>query len=233
MASESSSFFRYPRTVHITGSEVVDDDESVSPAELLAFAGKNYKLILQEKVDGANVSVHFEQEWEPIIQKRSGLIGTGEKTQYDVFRTWVYERLDDLFSLLGTDLVMYGEWMWTQHAIVYDALPSFFIAFDLYSKSTKAFLSSAQVTERLRGKVETVPVLHSAAWPLSKGQTLDGLIKKLLTTSRFGTQTAEGIYIRIEDEEKVIYRSKYRRRSFTSGRTDFGKVDRRNTLKKP
>lgn len=31
---------------------------------------------------GANVGVHFDREWEPIIQKRGGIIGFGEKPQY-------------------------------------------------------------------------------------------------------------------------------------------------------
>ena len=61
---------------------VVDDDEVV-PLSILS--GKY--VTIQEKVDGANVSVHFEQEWQPICQKRSGIINTGERPQYDVFRS--------------------------------------------------------------------------------------------------------------------------------------------------
>lgn len=37
-------------------------------------------------MDGANVGIHFEEEWEPIMQKRSDLIQTKEKSQYDVFK---------------------------------------------------------------------------------------------------------------------------------------------------
>lgn len=39
--------------------------------------------------------------------------------------------------------------------------------------------------------------------------------------SRFGAEIQEGLYIRFEDDDKVIDRYKIRRATFTSGRTDF------------
>jgi hypothetical protein len=60
---------------------VVDDDE-VIPVSLL----RNKYVVIQEKVDGANVSVHFHQQWKPVVQKRSGIVANNEKPQYDVFR---------------------------------------------------------------------------------------------------------------------------------------------------
>ncbi len=62
-----------------------------------------------KKVDGANVGVHFEEEWNPIIQKRSGVLETSEKDQYNVFRNWVFEHLEDLWQILKTDYVLFGE----------------------------------------------------------------------------------------------------------------------------
>jgi hypothetical protein len=91
-------FFKFPKTPHIAGSSVVDDDEVLSDLEVLTsfseFVACKYLLklqvtnlltktagiasvVIQEKVDGANVSIHFEEEWQPILQKRSGVIGQG------------------------------------------------------------------------------------------------------------------------------------------------------------
>jgi hypothetical protein len=61
--------------------------------------------VIQEKVDGANVSIHFEEEWQPILQKRSGVIGQGEKAQYNVFREWAYTHMEALWTILGSKYV--------------------------------------------------------------------------------------------------------------------------------
>jgi hypothetical protein len=66
---DSPKFYKFPKTVHLAGSSVVDDDEVVSVQHLKALLNdRTKKLVIQEKVDGANVSVHFEQEWQPIMQ---------------------------------------------------------------------------------------------------------------------------------------------------------------------
>ncbi len=66
---------------------MVDDDEVIDIESLQRGLGQGQEFVVQEKVDGANVSLHFQEEWNPIIQKRSGIIEMGEKhPQYDVFR---------------------------------------------------------------------------------------------------------------------------------------------------
>ncbi len=109
--SEPKKFFKYPKTVHMSGSSVVDDDVVVNPNDwkILLKNGIGKKIVVQEKVDGANVGVHFEQEWMPIIQKRSGLVGTSEKPQYDVWRNWCYENMEALWEVLGTQYCLFGE----------------------------------------------------------------------------------------------------------------------------
>jgi hypothetical protein len=59
-------------------------------------------IVVQEKVDGSNVSVYFTSEWEPVIQKRSGLVGQGERPQYNVWRDYVYSKMEELWGILGT-----------------------------------------------------------------------------------------------------------------------------------
>jgi hypothetical protein len=85
---EKLTFYKFPKTVHLEGSSVVDEDESVNFSILKSITSSSRRIILQEKVDGANVSVYFREDdpWQPIMQKRSGILGTHEKAQYDVFR---------------------------------------------------------------------------------------------------------------------------------------------------
>ena len=90
-SNNNTKFFKFPRTEHLSGSTVVDDDVSIPASQFLKplQLNPNLRLVVQEKVDGANVGVHFDysvSEWEPLMQKRGGLIETSEKPQYDVFR---------------------------------------------------------------------------------------------------------------------------------------------------
>ena len=97
-------FIKFPKTPHLQGSAVVDDDQ-ICGLQFLTAAPKMKgfdRICIQEKVDGTNVSVHFEADWVPTVQKRSGLVGTGERPQYNAFRDWVYSNLEMMWEMLGT-----------------------------------------------------------------------------------------------------------------------------------
>ena len=77
-----SEFFAFPRTPHMAGSAVVDDDQVVDENALRYLladdAGEDgMAIVVQEKMDGTNVSLYFEDEWCPVLQKRSGIITSG------------------------------------------------------------------------------------------------------------------------------------------------------------
>eukprot|EP01094_Clydonella_sp_ATCC50884_P023157 TRINITY_DN5487_c0_g1_i1.p1 TRINITY_DN5487_c0_g1~~TRINITY_DN5487_c0_g1_i1.p1 ORF type:complete len:236 (-),score=77.51 TRINITY_DN5487_c0_g1_i1:401-1108(-) len=222
------AFYKYPRTPHIgSASKVVDDDKVLPCAPFFRGLSDTALVVVQEKVDGANVGVHFEEEggWPPVVQKRSGVIGHGEKRQYDVFRDWVYERADVLFEVLGTEYCLFGEWLWQQHAVAYSALPDYFLAFDVLEKSTGKFVCSERVAHMAAAcSVQCVPTVKQ--WrgsDLNKRDEkgLAAALEELIATSEFGTERAEGVYVRVEDESYVCERVKYRRDTFTSGRDDF------------
>jgi hypothetical protein len=61
MEGASGTHYPYPRTAHIAGSAVVDDDESVDSKTCGPWL-KKYQVVIQEKVDGTNVGVHFGKE---------------------------------------------------------------------------------------------------------------------------------------------------------------------------
>jgi atypical dual specificity phosphatase len=168
-------------------------------------------------VDGTNVGVHFEEPWVPVPQKRSGLILQGEHEQYVRFRDFCFEHVEALWNALSTRYVLFGEWLLVQHGVVYDRLSSFFIAFDVLDKTDGSFLSTKAMAELLKDSgVETVPLL-ATAW---NGTTKQ--LEELVKTSRFSTsETCEGVYIRFETDARCVERLKYRRKTFTAGRTDF------------
>eukprot|EP01115_Flamella_aegyptia_P006291 TRINITY_DN264_c0_g1_i2.p1 TRINITY_DN264_c0_g1~~TRINITY_DN264_c0_g1_i2.p1 ORF type:complete len:206 (-),score=18.44 TRINITY_DN264_c0_g1_i2:132-749(-) len=185
------------------------------------------KLIIQEKVDGANVSVHFEEEWQPIPQKRSGLILTNEHPQYEVFRNWCFQNIEMLWEILGTSYVLFGEFLWAKHAVYYDKLPDYFVAFDMLEKSTNKFLSSERMKKLLHKKeITIVPTLFEG---IVKSSDLD--LQTYVQSSKFSSkEIAEGVYIRFEDDNYVLERAKFRRKDFKSGRANFSTSIENNLL---
>src|SRR6185503_14751637 len=56
-------------------------------------------------------------------------------------------------------LTIYGEWLYAKHTVFYDALPHYFLEFDIRD-ATGAFWSTARRAEHLAGSpVVAVPVL--------------------------------------------------------------------------
>jgi RNA ligase len=235
MSATEQRRWKYPRTHHLMGSEVVDDDKSVSTKSLQTLLDNEHVLVVQEKVDGANVGVHFVAEWQVVLLKRAGEIGQGEKPQYEVFRQWVYENMELLWRTLGTDYVAFGEWLWQRHAVEYDDLPSHFLCFDVLEKSSERFLSQRAIDALLiernvaADELHRVPCLATLdAWP----RDFDAFVAHTLGQSRYGKQIAEGLYVRVENQQHVIDRVKYRRKTFVSGRTDFNSNMVNNSLSK-
>jgi len=231
---DSDMFFKFPKTPHMSGSEVVDDDEVVSDQQFdsILRLGKIRRVIVQEKVDGTNISVHFLEEWTPILQKRSGLIGQGERQQYNLFRDYVFSKLELFWSICGTQYCVFGEGLWQQHTIGYDQLPDFFVVFDVLDKSSGQFLSYEKVVSLIAGRLTVVPLVLNLQVDKDSSTKLSDLIKeKMLTKSNYGKETQEGLYVRFETDEHVSFRFKIRRKSFVSGRTDFDKNPIKNKLK--
>lgn len=63
MGASRDQFVKYPRTPHLFASAGTDD-KHLSEAESLRFLA-DASLIVEEKVDGTNVGMHFECEREP------------------------------------------------------------------------------------------------------------------------------------------------------------------------
>jgi hypothetical protein len=150
-----------------------------------------------------------------------------------------------LSELLTDRYVLYGEWLYAKHTIFYDALPHYFFEFDLLDTETGEFLSTDRRREMLkcsplvsapvlwRGLAESVDRLQSLVarslyktdgWrnsllseALLRGQEID-LIRRQTDDS----DLSEGLYIKAEDEGRVVERYKFVRASFLQAVSDSG-----------
>ncbi len=222
---------KYPRTPHLKGSSIQEGDEDLSQISFERVLGKH--IVIEEKVDGANVGISFDENGVLLLQSRGHYLRGGSRERhYDLFKKWANNSINELFEIIGSRYIMYGEWLYAKHKIYYDALPHYFMEFDIFDKERKKFLSTEKRLEILKGSsIKSVPVLASGVFK-SKEEILFYLKKSLYITAnaknslietveKVGanvdevlSQTqegdfAEGLYIKVEESGEVKERMKY------------------------
>lgn len=218
MGSSRDDFIKYPRTPHLFGSEGTDDDKHLDEAESDQFIGDD-SLIVEEKIDGTNVGIHFTSAGEMVLQCRGHLITEGMHPQYDLFKQWAAVKRFGLEERLEDRFILFGEWVYARHSVHYRQLPHYFFEFDIYDKDDEAFLSLEDRLGLLEGLgIETVPVLHTGA--LDRDD-LQQLIGPSLFDSQFENPVTrrtdnlmEGLYLRTEADNKLSGRAKFVRPEF-------------------
>lgn len=235
--------YKYPRTRHIEGSRIQAGDEDLKNVRFEEIKGRY--VVLEEKVDGANCGISFDEAGRLMLQSRGHFLngGYGER-QFDLFKTWASCHQADLYQLLGSRYVMYGEWLYAKHTVYYDSLSHYFMEFDLFDKVKGCFLSTAKRRQMLAGCpfVASVLVLYEGR--------LDSLeeLTSFLGKSHFKTERhkdvleeqcrelgldwelvkkqtdlsdlMEGIYIKVEAGDVVNDRFKYVRSTFLNSILD-------------
>lgn len=227
---------KYPRTHHLEGSRLQPGDEDLDQVPLASLAGRH--VVVEEKVDGANSAVSFGPGGELRLQSRGHyLTGGGRERHFDVLKTWAARHAPALHGVLGERFVMYGEWVYAKHTVFYDALPHYFLEFDVLDRERDVFLDTPRRRELLAGlPVVPVPVLHEgvlpdpAALPAMVGPSryirpghLDrlrdlaeerGLDPARARRETDATELAEGLYVKIEEDGVVAERRKWIRAGF-------------------
>lgn len=218
MGASRDSFVKYPRTPHLFGSAGTADDKHLGRRESERFLA-DASLIVEEKLDGTNVGIHFTVDGRMVLQCRGHEITEGMHPQYDLFKQWTSVKRPVLERMLGSRFILYGEWLYAQHSVHYRALPHYFFEFDLYDKEAGRFLDLATRLRLLAGTgLQTVPVVHRGR---IGAEALRDLIQASAFDSAFdhpGTGRTdalmEGLYLRTEAEGFVTGRAKLVRPEF-------------------
>jgi len=218
MGSSHDEFVKDPRTPHLFGSRGTDDDKHLGEAESLRFVADG-SLIVEEKLDGTNVGIHFAADGKMALQCRGHLITEGMHPRYDLFKQWAVVKRPPLEDLLEARYILFGEWLYARHSVHYRGLPHYFFEFDIYDKEMRAFLDLARRLSMLEGSgIQTVPVLHRGA--IDRVRLL-ALIGRSRFDSRFENPLTnrtddlmEGLYLRTEAGGLVTGRAKVVRPEF-------------------
>ena len=218
MGTSTDTFIKYPRTPHLFGSKGTDDDRHMNAKASAAFIA-DASLIVEEKLDGTNVGIHFLSTGRMVLQCRGHEITEGMHPQYDLFKQWTAVKRTVLESMLGDRFILFGEWLYAKHSVFYTALPHYFFEFDIYDKQDSCFLSlERRLTLLADTGIHMVPIVHRGT---AKSDDLLGLIGE----SAFGAQfdnpmtgmvdsRMEGLYLRIEADGKATGRAKIVRPEF-------------------
>ncbi|MBQ2989983.1 MAG: RNA ligase family protein [Clostridia bacterium] len=227
---------KYPRTPHIEGSRLQPGDEDLSQIPFAEVAGRH--LVVEEKIDGANSGVSFGEDGQLLLQSRGHFLTGGYRERhYELMKDWARVHQAALYGALGSRYIMYGEWMYAKHSIFYDALPHYFMEFDVYDRETGRFLDTPSRRALLEGlPVCSVPVLRTGVFR-KKEELLAMLgpsnyiterhIEKLRAYAEQSgldadrqcretdpSTTMEGLYIKVEEGGEVTRRVKFVRASF-------------------
>lgn len=220
----------YPRIPHLSAeiSRLGFDDfveESSFPLE----------GFVQEKVDAANMGVSWDET--AILRNRNHILNKGytkirtpAKQQFKSAWNWVHDHEDDIKNIekeWGCKITVYGEWMWAQHSLVYDGIPDWFLAYDIWSVDDKKFIAPLQVEQLLsKTSIHYIPTKEMVFGSLADVK----LTAELGSDYRNGTR--EGIVIKtvkgdfVDKFYKVV-------NDFFERRDDFNDVELvKNKIKK-
>lgn len=206
-----SAFFRFPHTPHLTwlGKGQPRDDKLLSLHEANALlAGE---VIVEEKVDGANLGFSTDGDGLLRVQNRGSYLDRAHAhPQFRLLWSWIDARGSALVDALWPDLMLFGEWCYAVHSITYTRLPDWFLGFDVYDRSVEKFWTVAR-RDALLAKLR----LHPAP-RVAKGHFSIEEIEQLLSNgSQVGDALVEGLVIRQESGGFTTARAKLVRAEFT------------------
>lgn len=230
------SIKKYPRTPHLEGSRLQPGDEDLSQIPFSSIAGRN--LVVEEKCDGANSAISFDQNGTLLLQSRGHyLTGGYRERHYNLMKQWANVHKDAFFEVLGNRYIMYGEWMYAKHTVYYDRLPHYFLEFDVLDRETGIFLDTHARHALLKDlPVASVPVLAEGAFrdkdallallgnsnyisahhmeDLRQNSLELGLDPDRQCRETDSLPLMEGLYIKVEENGQVAERLKFVRPTF-------------------
>ena len=94
------SLTKYPRTQHLEGSRLQEGDYDLSQVPFSNLLGKH--VVVEEKVDGANSALSFDDQGNLLIQSRGRyLTGGFRERHYNLLKVWANANRDALWGALS------------------------------------------------------------------------------------------------------------------------------------
>lgn len=206
-----NDFFRFPHTPHLAwlGKGAPRDDKVLAPAEVAALLAN--EVVVEEKLDGANLGVSLASDGGLQVQNRGQYLMPPFSGQFSRLPSWLAMHEGGLVSVLKPGLILFGEWCAARHSLYYDNLPDLWLLFDVYDRDSGRFWSvERRDTLAATAGLRCVPRLARGHFRLDQ-------LKRMVATerSRCGTGPLEGVVVRQDAGDWSIARAKLVRSEFT------------------
>jgi len=208
----TTDFFRFPTTPHLAWlakDGMPRDDKVLSSAEAQALLSGD--VVVEEKLDGANLGLSLTPNGTVRAQNRGQYLGESYVGQFARLPAWLAQHESSLLAVLRPELMLFGEWCAARHSLDYDTLPDWFLWFDVYDRSKRRFWSSSRRNELAsEAGLFTVP-------RVSSGRTTLAALKQLVmdTASHYRAELPlEGVVVRRESADWCEARAKLVRPNF-------------------
>lgn len=189
----TDAFHKFPHTPHLLwlGTGSPRDDKMLAPAEIADFLSD--EVIVEEKVDGANLGLSLGPDGRVRAQSRGNYLAPGRShAQWNLLWPWLAERRAELEDGLRSGLLLYGEWCYARHTVPYDLLPDWFLGFDIFEIESGRFWSADRRNAWLHQRgLFSIP-------EVTRGRLQLKQVAPLLGASAVGRVPIEGIYLRRE-----------------------------------
>lgn len=224
----------YPRTRHLPWKPNASRDDLIASEREARIIFESEHVTVEEKVDGANVGIARG----PIIRNRNHILHKGyraktaAKLQFTPIWNWYYDHepcFDRLETLAGP-VSVFGEWLLALHSVIYDRLPDYLLAFDLYDPENRDFLDPLRARYCLEhAGFVTVPLLRVGR--VGSYEELEHLVYQPSILS--STAQREGVYVKVSDGSHITHRFKMVRQGFIAGEhfSTRGQIVKNRTVK--
>jgi len=234
---------KYPRTRHLEGSRLQPGDHDLEQIPLAELRGRY--VVVEEKIDGANAGISVVDGQLKLQSRGHYLTGGPRERHWDLFKRWAGAHAGELRRVLAGGLVLYGEWLYAKHTVFYDRLPHYFLEFDV--REPDGVFWSTELRRELFADapfVRSVPVVwegicddparlpelvapslyKSPEWRSTLAEAADaaGVDPDRAAGETDPSDLAEGLYIKVEEEGRVVERYKWVRASFLTSVLDSG-----------
>lgn len=232
---------KFPRTPHVEGSKLQPGDDGSDQASLadLLRAHPGCRFMAYEKIDGANSATSFNDDLVMRLQSRGHyLTGGAREAQFNLLKEWAQVHEAALMERLENRYTLYHEWMFARHTMFYDQLPHYAIVIDVLDRESGAFLGQEARRDLLSGLGLVEAPLLCDDWPGSRKEFLSLVGPSSLRSEGWRENLAvaagqagvdpdyalaecgrdpdlmEGIYIKIEKDDRIVARYKWVRPGF-------------------
>jgi len=171
---EFCKYVKYPRTLHLSFSDKVTDDDRVLENED-HFIGR--RVIVTEKLDGENTSLY------PNFMHARSIDGQNHPS-----RNWLKSFHANMGYNIPEGWRICGENMYAKHTIYYENLEHYFYIFSIWNESNRCLSWEDTLLWSELLELKVVPILYDGVWD-------ESCIKSLCKNNE-----REGFVVRVADE---------------------------------